>query len=159
MSKVAVLENYYRANHQRLVDNYARRCGNPADAEDVVQEAFTKALTYIDRYSTSEPFSNWMTRIVYNTFCDWKKEQRAGFSCVSFNDEHYDPIEGNEEKKALVAKVRAYIDGYDDASKEIINLFYFCNYKAREIADICGVPIGLVLKTLYQFRNLMKEIV
>lgn len=159
MSKVETLTAYYKGNRQRLVDNYTKRCGNSADAEDVVQEAFTKALTYIDRYVETEPFSNWMTRIVYNTFCDWKKEQKAGGVTVSFCDESYDPIEGTEYKKAMVDKVKGFVDSYDDRTKEVVNLFYFCNYKAREIAEITGLSLSLVLRTLYEFRSLMKEIV
>ena len=44
MSRIVAIEDYYAKNWNRLVKSYTSRCGNPHDAEDVVQEAFTRAL-------------------------------------------------------------------------------------------------------------------
>jgi len=152
------LEKYYKNNYERLVKSYTRRCGTPHDAEDVVQEAFTRALTYIDKYDSREPIANWITRIVYNSFCDWKKEQRSGQYNVTYNDENYDPIDGTQERKILVDKVKQFItDKYDDRTKEAINLFYFCNYKAREIGDLIGMSTQSVTNRLDTFRKDMRE--
>lgn len=158
MSKL--IEDYYKSNYERLVKSYTRRCGTPWDAEDVVQEAFTRALTHVDKYGRTEPVANWITRIVFNTFCDWKREQRAGGSSVSYSDEDYDPIEGNQERKVLVDKVRSHISNkYDEKTQEVINLFYFCNYKAREIGELTGLSTSLVLNKLADFRKVMQEVI
>lgn len=148
------LEKYYKDNYDRLVKSYTRRCGTPWDAEDVVQEAFTRALTYIDRYDTREPIANWITRIVYIAFCAWKNEQKAGPAYVTYSDEDYDPLEGNMERRVLVDRIKSFIDNkYDDKTKEVINLFYFCNYKAREIGELTGLSTSVVLNRLADFRK------
>ena len=57
-----------------LVDRHHGRClrlavhllGDPADAEDAVQEALLRAYRYLGRYHERDRFGAWLTRIVVN---------------------------------------------------------------------------------------------
>ena len=57
-----------------LVDRHHARClrlaahllGDPADAEDAVQEALLRAYRHLGRYREQERFGAWLTRIVVN---------------------------------------------------------------------------------------------
>ena len=40
--------------------------GNPADAEDVAQEAFVRAFCSLDRFDVERPFQPWLYRIAIN---------------------------------------------------------------------------------------------
>lgn len=159
MTKTETLTKYYNNNRQRLVDNYTKRCGSVWDAEDVVQEAFTKALTYIDRYNDSEPFSNWMTRIVYHEFCDWKKDNKLAGATVSFDEKACDPIEGNEQRKQFVDNIIKMFDSESRQGSEILNLHFCCNYKIHEVARFLDISENIVRHTVYFFRKrLAKEL-
>jgi RNA polymerase sigma-70 factor (ECF subfamily) len=52
--------------HARVAIRTAALLGAGADAEDVVQEAFVKAYTALDRFRPGEPFRPWLLRIVAN---------------------------------------------------------------------------------------------
>src|SRR5438874_1618485 len=59
---------------QRCTDrayNFALRlCGNDADAQDLVQEAFARAFEHRDRYDERRPFESWIFRIFRNIYID-----------------------------------------------------------------------------------------
>ena len=45
-----------------------RMTGNPADAGDVVQEAFLRVMKYFDKYDPTLPFEAWMVTILKNVY-------------------------------------------------------------------------------------------
>jgi len=47
-----------------------RIMGNREDAEDVVQDAFIRALRYIRAFDEQQPFAPWLNRLVVNTALD-----------------------------------------------------------------------------------------
>jgi RNA polymerase sigma-70 factor (ECF subfamily) len=55
---------------RRLPSFYAqalRRLGNPADAEDAVQDAYLSAYTHLNRFRRQAQMSTWLTAIVINS--------------------------------------------------------------------------------------------
>src|SRR4051812_46311396 len=59
-----------------------RLCGNDSDAQDLVQEAFTRAFEHRDRYDSGRPFDSWIFKILQNIYLDSIKryEARHGIS-------------------------------------------------------------------------------
>ena len=56
---------------------HARSCSNDHDAEDVVQQVFTRVLTAIETYELrSVPFSAWLLRITHNLAIDYVRRRR-----------------------------------------------------------------------------------
>lgn len=61
---------------QRLIETHADRAyaialrmtGNPADAGDVVQEAFLRVMRYMNTYDASYPFEAWLAQIIRNVY-------------------------------------------------------------------------------------------
>lgn len=47
-----------------------RMCGSEADAGDLVQEAFLRAIKYMGSYDASLPFEAWLYRIISNIYMD-----------------------------------------------------------------------------------------
>jgi len=63
-----VIEDYYRKNFKRLVNISRGRAGSYHNAEDVVQEAFTRALKYHKSYNPAmTAFDAWFSRILDNS--------------------------------------------------------------------------------------------
>jgi RNA polymerase sigma-70 factor (ECF subfamily) len=61
-----------------LFDTYADRLyrlgmslvGDPFEAEDIVQDAFLKAITHIDSFQARSSLGTWLYRVVYNSSID-----------------------------------------------------------------------------------------
>lgn len=45
-----------------------KMCGNKADAGDIVQEAFLRAIKYMKSYDATLPFENWLGQIIRNVY-------------------------------------------------------------------------------------------
>lgn len=157
MTKREKLTEFYKSNYNTFVVNYSRRAGTVEDAEDIVQEAFTRALTYLERYNDNEPFSNWMSRVVYNTFCSWKSDKDSMGISNQFNEEYFDPIEGNQQRKQLVANVMGLMKDYPEHHQQIINYYYCCNYTFVEVANLVGVSRLTVNNVLKKFKKEVKD--
>lgn len=153
------LTKFYTDKYQTLVKNYAARCGSVEDAEDVVQEAFTRALTYRNSYKPEEYFSNWMTRIVYHCFCDWKRDQRLQGGTVSFSEEGHEPKPNSDAKEEFAVFVRQMMRDETERAQEVINLAYCCNYRSVEIAKFLNISKNTVDWYTMTFREKLKEYV
>jgi len=54
-----------------------RITGNPADAGDVVQEAFLRAMKYFENYDPSLPFEGWLNAILRNVYLSSLRKEAA----------------------------------------------------------------------------------
>ncbi|MFI5360754.1 MAG: RNA polymerase sigma factor [Elusimicrobiota bacterium] len=54
-----------------------RLTGNPADAGDVVQEAFLRAMKYFATYDPTLPFEAWLNQILRNVYLTYLRKEAA----------------------------------------------------------------------------------
>lgn len=67
------------SRYERALYNFAlRMCGDPSDAEDVVQDAFLNVFKYIRNFRFESKFKNWLYRILTSTCI--KKRRRSKFA-------------------------------------------------------------------------------
>lgn len=157
--KVNLLEEHYKNNRDLLVNLYKRKCGSYHDAEDIVHEAYTKALTYIDRYRESESIGSWISRIVYNEFLDFLHRSRYDGMTIEFNQDNYDPIDGRVEKKHLVSQIINIINSEQNEShRDVLNYYFCCNYKLEEIATITSLTKSNIRQIIYRFKEKIREV-
>jgi RNA polymerase sigma-70 factor, ECF subfamily len=64
-----------RELYPRVLRLARRLVGNPADAEDVVQEALLKAFQHIQGYRREASFSTWLLRIAWNESMDFHRKR------------------------------------------------------------------------------------
>ncbi len=72
----ASLEKLLR-KHQPFIYNVAwKMVANPADAQDITQEAMIKVITNLSKFEGRSEFRTWLYRIVVNHFLQMKKQSR-----------------------------------------------------------------------------------
>ena len=63
--------------HQPFIYNVAwKMVANPADAQDITQEAMIKVITNLSKFEGRSEFRTWLYRIVVNHFLQMKKQSR-----------------------------------------------------------------------------------
>lgn len=134
--------------------------GNRADAEDLVQETYAKALKGFGAFAEGTNLRAWMFRILRNAFLT-SRTGLAAANTVPLEDEGPDPNQvaaddpspeqillRSESKQAVFDALESLPVGY----REIILLCESEEMPYREIAEVLGVPIGTVMSRLSRAR-------
>ena len=150
--------------------NLARHLARDAEAaEDIVQDAYLRALRGFDGYRGGDPRA-WILQIVRNRFYDWARERRldrtvplpaAGGEADEAGADIPDPDAGTPEEALAGADeaqaVRAVVAGLPALFREALVLREMEDLSYREIAAVTGTPIGTVMSRLARARQLFGE--
>jgi RNA polymerase sigma factor (sigma-70 family) len=140
--------------------------GNRADAEDVVQEAMVRALTYFPSFRGGSSRA-WILQIVRNTAYGALKARR-GERMTTLADlgegvavEDIPDAADGPEKTLLMSSDLAQIDALIEALpaelRETLVLRELEDLSYREIAHVTSVPIGTVMSRLWRARRLLAQ--
>src|ERR1700683_4565266 len=81
---------FVEENLRRIFRQIYHMVGNVADAQDLTQEAFIKALQRSDQLKDCDKAAHWLSRIASNTAIDFlRRSGRVSFSDI---DEMIDPV-------------------------------------------------------------------
>jgi RNA polymerase sigma factor (sigma-70 family) len=138
---------------------------NQAEAEDLVQETFTKALRAFDSFQPDTNFKAWIFRILRNTFLT----TRAGIAAsrTVFLEDHPDTLDttasGPTPEDILLhldnqAALHAALERLQPQLREILLLCEVEEIKYKDIAVILDVPIGTVMSRISRARRTLRQL-
>ena len=141
---------------------------NRADAEDLVQDTFVKALRFSDRFTAGTNLKAWLYTILLNTWRNRRRDSaRAPVEVDSPRvDEAANAGDGpsahdTPEQMLLRAAVRedlqAALDALPDVFREAVWLRDVEEFTYAEIAEMLGIPIGTVMSRISRGRRLLFE--
>lgn len=135
---------------------------NEADAEDVVQEAYLRALRHFDgfRGDAASQSRAWVLTIVRNMAHTWRHRRRAESSAAEFDEVvHSEAAEAGEPADAMLARrdtretVAQALDRLPSDLREVLVLREIEGLSYKEIGDVVDVPIGTVMSRLSRARK------
>lgn len=141
---------------------------NRADAEDLVQDTFVKALRFEDRFAAGTNLKAWLYTILLNT---WRNRRRdSARAPVEIDSPRVDEAANTgdgpsamdtPEQILLRATVRedlqVALDGLPEVFREAVWLRDVEEFTYAEIAQMLGVPIGTVMSRISRGRRLLFE--
>lgn len=163
MSGSAWLQELYDASYRRLVLQLFAFCGDLAEAEDAVQEAFVKAYTALGRFRPDAPFRPWLLRIVANEARNRRRSagRRAGLALRAAEGRRPDDAAPSPESAILAGESRAAllaaINALRDEDREIIGARYLLDLSEAEAAEALGLPRGTVKSRLSRALGRLRE--
>ena len=135
-----------------------RLLGNPADAEDVVQEAMLRVWTNAPRWRPEAGFKTWFYRVVVNLALDWwRRKPMRPLSAAG------EPVDPKPDPQAALAQrqttdlVAAAIAELPERQRVVLVLAYHEGVSNAEVAALLGVSVGAVEGLLVRARRTLRE--
>ena len=137
----------------------ARLCGNPDDADDLVQEAFLQAFLGLDRLRDPDRFGAWLAGIVLNvsraaarrmpvTLLDEWPEPLHPASAVGLPSA--DDLDRTEALRAAVAELPA-------GQRRAVELYYYADLPTGQIGESPGAAKASLHKARRRLRAYIAE--
>jgi RNA polymerase sigma-70 factor, ECF subfamily len=135
------------------------------DAQDVVQDAYLRALKYFDTFRGAEASDGraWLLTIVRNTAFTWRRRYREEASAAEFDEQlHSESVEDVHPDTALIGasareSLHQAIDRLPAEFREVIVLRELQGLSYKEIGDVTGVPVGTVMSRLSRARTRLQR--
>ncbi len=161
-------ERLYRLHSRRVYSVVLRMVGNPAEAEDLTQEAFLQLFRKIHTFRGDAAFSTWLHRLAVNvvlmklrrkTLVETSLDEPADADDESSGPKRdigaEDPlIEGSVDRVHLERAVAELPPGY----RMVFLLHDVQGYEHNEIAAIMDCSIGNSKSQLHKARTRLREI-
>ena len=145
---LAAFGQVYEAYYLRVYRYAAARVGQGAEAEDVAQEVFLKALSSLHKFKfTGPPFAAWLFRIAHNLIIDRARHVKAASAATSGPPADLDQalgVAGNEnvEEQALLSldmeALREALGKVTKLQRQVIELRFIAGLSLAETAGVMG---------------------
>lgn len=165
----AAAEACVRAHQGSLYAYMLRMSGRPEIAEDIVQDAFVRALTNLHRFDFRFRFSTWLFTIakrLYVNACQKHKPAYDSDTVGAWEGPGLGHRGGGPESITISDEVtvnaKAAIDfalsSLSGEQREIIVLFHQLDWPIAQIAEYLDMPEGTVKSHLHRGRQRMKSV-
>lgn len=168
----AIFEADAMAYVDQLYGAAMRMTRNPADAEDLVQETYTKAFAAFRSFEQGTNLRAWLFRILRNTYINaYRKAKREPVSTSA--DELSDPqlleVDARSAGGARSAETEALellgdteiIEAMQALPEDFRTAVYLADvegFSYKEIAEIMETPVGTVMSRVHRGRKSLRSL-
>jgi RNA polymerase sigma-70 factor, ECF subfamily len=152
---------------ERYQDAFMRKARsilhNELDAEEVVQDAFTKIYIYANKFEVREgaKFSSWAYRILMNTaFTRYQKKVKEGARIINLDPEFEQYVgersdhSGFEEQRDAIERVLARMPGH---FVYVLRLHYLERWSHADIAEETGESVGTIKARIHRAKEAFRK--
>jgi len=154
-------EELYHRYHRRLFHFCLRRLHEPYEAEDAVQEAFTKAWRALPRFAGERRFYPWLTVIAGNVCTDVLRRRSRQTPVDDVPLPLVDPGERDVDEVVLhqvdAAMVVQALGRLSDRHQRVLQLREGSGWSTQQIAEYEGVAVPAMETLLWRARQALKR--
>ena len=164
-------EELVQRHMKRAIRTAQAVVGNPADADEIAQEAFLLVWNKAETFDpTRSRFSTWMYRIIVNRALDMTRRRRIADGepdpetpsdaqtpleeLIQTEDERQDPIADQAQEGEIVKNAVA---GLNQRQRTAVALFHFEGLSVRDCADAMDVSEAAVESLLSRARASLRN--
>ena len=151
-------------NHVDAAYNLARwLTRNEHDAEDVVQDAYLRAIRHFGGFQGGDGKA-WLLTIVRNRCYDSMRQRNVREQTLPFDEQLHDILPATADPEASLLQnertelLRQALAELPADLREALVLRELEELSYREIANIAGVPIGTVMSRLSRGRKRLQQV-
>jgi RNA polymerase sigma-70 factor, ECF subfamily len=135
---------------------------NEQNAQDVVQEAYLRALRFFPGFRGDDARA-WLMKIVRNTCFSWLHTNRPLQEATEFDENVFPPDTRAPNPEETVLQndggilVRKALEKLPSNFREVLILREIEGMSYKEIAEITGMPTGTVMSSLSRARGRLRH--
>jgi RNA polymerase sigma-70 factor (ECF subfamily) len=143
--------------------------GSRDDAEDILQNVFSKTYKNIGNFDTSRKFSSWIYRIAHNEAVNFIKHKSKRYTVswddVTTNKDKLDmatndePQEDRWLREETTKEITEAIEKLPKRYQQILQLRYFQEYSYNDISKMLDRPINTIGTLINRAKRKLLEIV
>ncbi len=148
-------------------------CGNQADAEDLVQDVYVRAIRFYQQFQPGTNIRAWLFKILKNTYINrFRKNARTPTHVELEESEHqrsdsesfyagHSKVAGPEAEffnRQAADTIKKALSEIPDNFRRVVILSDLEGFSYREIAEIEECPLGTVMSRLYRARRMLQGI-
>lgn len=149
----ALIEDHYREHRKEFINKLRFALGNIQNAEDTVQEAYTRALTYWKAYDKNKGLDAWIGTILTNCI---KDKQRDSILLGMVSEDLAvmpEPARIDITDVVFAKELKDTISRLPITMSYPLYLYLFEGYTSREIAEITEQNANSIRKMVSRFRD------
>jgi RNA polymerase sigma-70 factor (ECF subfamily) len=157
-------EQIVRRYQRPVIAFLIRMTGDPAQAEDLAQEAFVKAFRNLAAFDTTRRLSSWLLRIAHNTAVDALRRRRLPVVPLEPDatrreaDEPAAPTSPDPiEREALAAALTSAMAQLRPDQRAAVALRYDEELPFDEIGRILGIPEATARSHVHRARKELSQ--
>lgn len=148
-----LIEEHYRDNRFTLVKKLRNATGSMHNAEDCVQEAYTRACKYWSTYDGNLGFSSWIGGILSNCIRDTQKDQilkgMVQEDAIAFSD----CVQPDGTDGVYLNELRASISILPVRTRHVLRLYLLEGWTGKEVAQATNYSAEAVRQIVSRFKR------
>lgn len=137
---------------------------DPRDAEEIVQDTFTKIYLHAGSFSPQEgaKFSSWAYRILMNTaFTYYQKRRKAGARFTALDPE-FEQFVADKSSELMAREisdgVTRILERLPGHFAQVLRLHYIERWSHQDIADQTGEAVGTVKARIHRAKAAFRKV-
>ncbi|HEY7042827.1 MAG TPA: SigE family RNA polymerase sigma factor [Nocardioidaceae bacterium] len=153
MAEHDFVREVYDAAYPRLVAQMLVLCGDQGDAEDVVQEAFVKAMSQRSAFGRLDNPEAWLRTVALNLLRNRWRRSAVFRRLMPRLPGSQHQVELSPDRVAVIEALRKL----DQPLREVVTLHHIGDLPVEEVARTLGIPSGTVKARLVRGRAVLAE--
>lgn len=126
-------------------------CGEPADAEDALQQTFLRAMRQASAFDAARPLEPWLAGLLGNVVRELRRrEARRTVEPLPELASGDSGPQAVAERSELVATLRQHVDALPAEQRQVLLLQLQHGLSPVEIAEVLGAPPGTVRMRIHR---------
>ncbi|WP_022953267.1 sigma-70 family RNA polymerase sigma factor [Leucothrix mucor] len=148
------LADAYQTMRGNLLGWMASKVNNPADAEDLLQEVFKKALIANSQNATPNSMNAWLFTIARNTVIDFYRSQRT---TAELPEDLQSEVDDHKAHQLLSYCLLPMVNQLPPIYRDALIAVDFEQHTMQSLADAEGVSLSAIKSRVSRGRKLLQK--
>lgn len=153
-----LIEDHYRKNFNTLIKKVRNAVGGHHNAEDTVQEAYTRALKYWQTFVLTGSFEPWFHTILNNCIKVTQKDNIL--NGLVQEDTETAVLESNDcdaDSVVLINEIGDYLAKYPKQQQDIIIMVLVFGMTSKEVAEVTMYQSEAIRQMVNRFKKEIRD--